>query len=153
MGTRPNSTPLATINLWWNSVPYGGRGQSEQVYTLAECLSKVHDSICKGDGEPVIRCESGSFRLNTPRSRRGLAIMYLGTEYIRLTPLDLHYLARIFHVMQQQLSDYKLALPDLLSYVAMSLTSVVYVQQMHYASKHIEYPHLYEEHVTLVRIV
>jgi len=33
MGTRPStclmdSTPLVTINLWWNSVPYGGVGPS-----------------------------------------------------------------------------------------------------------------------------
>jgi len=106
--------------------------------------------MCKGEEEPVIKCESGSFRLNTPRRRRGLARMYGGNEYICLTPLDLHYLARMFHVVQQQLRDYTLALPELLSYVRMALTSVLYVEPMPNASKHIDYHHLYEELVTFV---
>jgi len=43
----------------------------EQVYTLTECLHKTHESMCKGEEEQVVKCESGSFRLNTLRSRRG----------------------------------------------------------------------------------
>ena len=54
----------------------------EQVYTLAECLPKIHESMCKGEEAPVIKCESGSFRLITPRSPRGLTPMYLGTDYM-----------------------------------------------------------------------
>jgi len=115
----------------------------EQAYTLAECLPMIHVSMCKGEEDPVIRCVSVNFRLNTPRSRRGLARMYLGTAYVCPTPLGLHYLARMFHVVQQQLRDYILALPDLLSDVTMALTSVVYVETMPHASKHIDYPHLY----------
>ena len=38
--------------------------------------------------------------------------------------------------------DYVLALPDLLSYVTMSLTSVVYVKPMPNSSTHINYPRL-----------
>jgi len=79
-----------------------------------------------------------------------LARMYLGSEYICLMSLDLHYLARMFHVVQQQLRDYILALPNLLSYVTMSLTLVVYVEPMPNASTHTDYPHLYEELVTFV---
>jgi len=104
----------------------------------------------KGEEEPVVNSESGRFRLNTSRSYRGLARMYLGNEYICLTPLDQHNLARMFHVVQQHLRDYILALPDMLSYVTMALSSVVYVEPMPNASKHIDYHHLYEELVTFV---
>ena len=85
-----------------------------------------------------------------PKRRRGLARLYVGSEYICLTSLDLHYLARMFNIVHQQLHDYVLALPDLLSYVTMSLSSVVCVEPMPNASAHINYPHLYEELVSFV---
>jgi len=107
--------------------------------------------VQRGEEEkPDIKCESGSFRLSNPRNRCGLTRLYLATEYICLTPLDLHYLARVFNIVHQQLRDYVLALPDLLSYVTMPLTSVVYVEPMPNASTHINYPHLYEELVSFV---
>jgi len=67
-----------------------------------------------------------------------------------LTSLDPHYLARMFNIVLQQLRDYVLALPDLLSYVTTSLTSMVYVEPMPNASAHINYPHIYEELVSFV---
>ena len=67
---------------------------------------------------------------------------YVGNEYICLTLLDLHYLARMFNIVHQQMRDYVLALPDLLSYVTMSWTSVVNVEPMPNASAHINYPQL-----------
>ena len=73
-----------------------------------------------------------------PRGRRGLTRLYLGTKYICLTPLDLHYLARMFNIIHQQLRDYVLAFPDLLSFVSISLTSVVYVEPMPTAITHIK---------------
>ena len=68
----------------------------EQVYTLTEFLPNIHESMCKGEEEPVINYERGSFRLNTSRRLRGLAGMYLGSKYICLPPLDLHYLRESF---------------------------------------------------------
>jgi len=56
----------------------------------------------------------------------------------------------MFNIVHQQLRDYVLALPDLLSYVTMSLTSVVYVEPMPNASAYKNYPHLYEELVSFV---
>jgi len=56
----------------------------------------------------------------------------------------------MFHIVQQQLCDYILVVPDLLPYVTMSLTSVVYVESMPNASTHIDCPHMYEELVTFV---
>jgi len=85
-----------------------------------------------------------------PKLRRVLTRPYVGSEYICLTSLDLHYLARMFNIMHQQLRDYELALPDLLSYVTIYLTSVVYLEPMPKASAHINYPHLYHELVSFV---
>ena len=99
---------------------------------------------------PGIKCENGNFRLGMPKRRRGLTRLYVGSDYICLTWLDLHYLARMFNIVHQQMSDYIFALPDLLSYVTMSLTSVVYVAKIPNASAHINYPHLYEELVSFV---
>jgi len=73
----------------------------EQVHTLAQCLPKIADPMYKkGDvGTSVIKFESGNFWLITVKRRRGLSRMYLGTELICLTPLDLHYLARKFNIV------------------------------------------------------
>jgi len=46
--------------------------------------------------------------------------------------------------------DYVVALPDSISHVTMSLTSVVYVEPMPNVSAHINYPDLYEELVSFV---
>ena len=116
----------------------------EQVYTLAQCLPTIADAMCKEGKEvtPVINCESGNFRLGTPKRSHGLTSLYVGSEYICLKSMDLHYLTRMFNIVHLQLSYYVLALPDLLSYVTMSLTSVVYVEPMPNASTIINYPHL-----------
>ena len=67
-----------------------------------------------------------------------------------MTQPDIVYLVRLFHFLQQQLHDYIIALPDVLSYVTSSLTSVSYIEPMPNANKNIDYPHLYEELVTFV---
>jgi len=125
----------------------------EQVYTLAQCLPLVAGAMCKEGKEvepPVIKCESGKFRLGMPKRRRGLTRLYVGSEYICLTSLVLHYLARMFNIVHQKMRDYLLSLPDILSYITMSLTSVVYVEPMPNARQHINYLHLYEELVSFV---
>ena len=56
----------------------------EQVYTLAQCLPAIADAMCK-DGEvetPVIKCQTGNFRLGMPKLCRGLTTLYVGSEYI-----------------------------------------------------------------------
>ena len=120
----------------------------EQVYTLAQCLPTFANAMCKEGKEvetPVIKCESGNFRLGMPKRRLGLTRLYTVSKYICLTSLDLHYLAHMFNILHQQMRDYVLSLPDLLPYVTTSLTSVVFVEPMPNASAHINYPHLYEE--------
>jgi len=60
------------------------------------------------------------------------------------------YLVRVIHIIQQQLRDYIIALPDVLSYMTSSVTSTSYTEPAPNASKNIDYPHLYEELVTVV---
>ena len=125
----------------------------DQVYTLAQCLPAIADGICKEGkevGTPVMKCESSKFPLGMPKRRRCLTRLYVGSDYICLTSLDLHYLAQMFNIVHQQMRDYVFALSDLLSYVTMSLTSVVYVAPMPNVSAHINYPHIYEEFASFV---
>ena len=125
----------------------------EQFYTLTRCLPAFADAMCKEGNEvetPVIKCESDNFRLVMPKRRRGLTKLYVSSEYMCLTSLDLHYLARMFNIVHQKMRDYLLSLPDILSYITMSLTSVVYVEPMPNARQHINYLHLYEELVSFV---
>ena len=101
-------------------------------------------------GDQVTRCESiGNFWLQTTRNR-GSVRLCLGVEYISLTQPDMDYLVRVIRLVEQQLSDYIIALPDVLSYVISSLTSVSYVEPVPDASKNIDYPHPYEKLVTVV---
>jgi len=70
-------------------------------------------------------------------------------EYISLTQPDMDYLARVIRVVQQQLRDCIIALPDS-CHVTSSLISMSYFEPAPDASKTIEYPHLYEELMTFV---
>ena len=120
----------------------------EQVATWADFLPAIRDSMCGGGDSVIMKCESGNFRLHTPR-RHGSARTYVGTEYISLTQPDMDYLVRVFHIIKQHLREYITALPNL-SYVPSSLTSVSYIEPVPNASKSIDYAHLYEELVKFV---
>ena len=119
----------------------------EQVATLADCLPALRDSMCVGGDRVINKCESGNFRLHTPR-RYGSARLFVGTEYISLTQPNMDYMVRVFHILQQQLRDYISAFPDLLSSVTSSRASTSFVEPAPNASKIIDYTHLYEELVT-----
>jgi len=99
-------------------------------------------TICIGGNEAG--CVNVAFRLSPPKNV-GSATLYFGTQYISPTILYLHYLARMFFTEQQQLRDYTSALPDVLSYVTSSVTSVTYVEPVPNASDLIDYRHLFEE--------
>ena len=77
--------------------------------------------------------------------------MNFSTQYISITILDVQYLARMFHIVQQQMRDYTLALPDVMSDVTSSVTSVTYIEILPNASDLIDYHHLFEELVTALR--
>jgi len=102
-----------------------------------------------GGDRVIINCESGNFRLPTPK-RHGSARPFVGTEDISRTQPHMDYLVRVFHNLQQQLPDYISALPDVLSYVKSSLVSTSFVEPPLIASTFINYPRLYEELVTVV---
>ena len=118
----------------------------EQVDT-AGCLPAIRDSMCVGGDRVFIKCERGNFRLHTPR-RHGSARIYVGTEYISLSQPDVDYLVRVFHVAQQ-LRDYIIALPDVLSCHIVLKFRVIY-RPIPIASKSTDNPHLYEELVSFV---
>jgi len=105
--------------------------------------------MCVGGDRVIIKCESGNFRLHTPRGHDS-ARLFVGTEYINLTQSDMDYLVRVFHIIQQQLRDYIIASPEVLAYMTSSLTSTPYIDPAPNASKIIHYPHLYEELVIFV---
>ena len=67
--------------------------------------------------------------------RHGPARLCVGTKYISLTQPDMDYLVRVLHILQQHLRDYITALPDVFSYVTLSLTSVSYIEPLPNASK------------------
>jgi len=115
----------------------------EHIDTLADSLPKMLISICYwGTGTaPAVGCESRTFRLSPPNNF-GSARLYFGKQYIRLLILELQYLARKFHIVQQQLLNYTLALPDVLSYLAS------YAELVPNASDYIDYRHLFEELAT-----
>ena len=50
----------------------------EQVAALEDCLPSIRDSMCVGGDRVVIKCESGNFRLHTPK-RHGCARLFVGT--------------------------------------------------------------------------
>jgi len=97
------------------------------VAALADCLPSIRDSICVGGDRVVIKCESGNFRLQTPKWH-GSARLFVGTENISLTQPDMDYLVRVFPILQQQLRHYISAIPDVLSYVTLSLASTSFVE-------------------------
>ena len=105
----------------------------KQVAALADCLPAIRDSMCVGGDRVVIKCEGGNFRLQTPK-RHGSARLFVGTEYLSLTQPDMNYLLRVFPILQQQLRDYIIALPDVLSYVTSSLASTSLVEPQANAS-------------------
>jgi len=80
----------------------------------------------------------------------GSARLYFGTQYISLSILDLQFLARMFHIEQQQLRNYTIALLDVFLYATSSVTLVTYVEPVSNASDLIDYFHLLEELVTAV---
>ena len=133
--------PLVEFSAIWRGGSKSIFLKDEHINTLADCLPKIFVSNC--DGRTGAGCVSGAFRLSPPKNC-GSARLYFCTQYISLIILDLQYFARIFHIVQQQLLDYTLALPDVLSYVTSSVTSVPN------ASDHVDCRHLFEELVATV---
>jgi hypothetical protein len=91
----------------------------QHVKTLAEILRRICEAMC---GDEQYGHKDGDFKLNTTGSYM-VARMYLQNEYISLTLVDLQRLSRKFHVVQNELKAYTLAMPDVLSYATEALFS------------------------------
>ena len=88
----------------------------------SECLLKLRAAKCGVEPVGGSGCKSGAFRLNVTRSRR-IAKLHSVSHYITLTLPNIEYLAQMFNVVPQQLRDYIVDTPDVLSYVTTALTS------------------------------
>ena len=117
----------------------------QDVTTLAERLPDLcqamyrHEQYAFGDG---------MFRLTT----RGFKTARITCDghYISFKLDELRYLSNMFYVLQNQLTYYTLALPDLLKYVAKALPSTIYVEPSPDASNLILYYQLFDELKSLV---
>jgi len=69
---------------------------------------------------------------------------------ICLRLVDLQYLSRMFHVIQNQLNAYTLFLPDVVAYTTTAYTSVNFIEPPPNASKHVLYPQLFDESKTIL---
>jgi len=118
------------------------------VDALAETLPTLREDMCSGEAGGC-RCERCVFRLDVTRSRR-TARLYVDSQFISLTLQDIEYLSRMFNIVQQQLSDYIVALQDLLPFFTNTLTSVTYVEPSPDASKNLNFPHLYIDLISFV---
>jgi coenzyme F420-reducing hydrogenase alpha subunit len=63
---------------------------------------------------------------------------------------ELRYLLNMFHVIQNQLSLYTLAVPDVLSYSIHALSSITYVQPGLSASINVNYPQILDNLKTIM---
>ena len=117
-----------------------------QVNKMAECLLRICESMC---GNELYGWKEGDFRLNTTRSYK-IGGLYLDKQYINFRLIDLQYLSKMFHAVQNQLNAYTLSLPDVFSYVTVAITSTNYVEPAPNASKDIVYSQLFDELKTIL---
>jgi hypothetical protein len=127
-----------------------GGGGSKSIILANEHVNWLAERLPEGSDMCETGSVSGGGNSRLTRNRRGVARLYFDTQYISLTSQDLRYLARMFHIVQKQLRDYIIAMPDVLSYVTASLNSTSYTEHAPNASQHINYAHLYEELVSFV---
>jgi len=91
----------------------------------------------------------GKFRLNTTGSCWG-ARLYLDKQYNSIRLVDLQYLSRIFHVIQNQFNAYTLSLPDVVAYTTTKYIWINFIETPPNASKHILYAQLFEDLKTIL---
>jgi hypothetical protein len=113
----------------------------EHVTTMAEHLSRLCEVLCNNEHYSY---KDDIFSLTTTRIY-SVARLYLNKQYISLKLGDLRYLLNMFHVIQNQLKSYTLALPDVINYVVAALGSNTYVEPASNASQFIPYYQLFEE--------
>jgi hypothetical protein len=113
----------------------------QHVTTIVQQLPSLCEAMC---GDEQYSWEDGVFRLTTLGSYK-TAILYLDKQYINYKMHELQVLSNMFHVIQNQLTIYTLAIPDVMAYSITALTSVDYVEPTPEVSQRIFYKVLYEE--------
>jgi hypothetical protein len=67
------------------------------------------------------------FTIRTTNSYR-VARLTVAKQSVNLKLSELRYLLNMFHIVQNQLNDYIIALPDVMQYITIAITSDVYVE-------------------------
>jgi hypothetical protein len=111
------------------------------VTTMVQRLPSLCEAMC---GDEQYSWKDGVFRLTTIGSYK-TAILHLDKQYINYKLHELQVLSNMLHVIQNQLSIYTDAMPDVMSYSITALTSVDYVEPTNDMSQRILYETLYEE--------
>jgi hypothetical protein len=127
----PKTNPLTVTNL--------------HVSTLAEHLPAQCDALCQDECYRVL---DGDFKKNTAGSYK-TAIISLGQKKAKKSIFfkvqELRYLSYILYTVQNQLIRNTEALPDVMNYVLMAISSTTFVERPAGASKNILYYQLFEE--------
>jgi len=108
--------------------------QAENITALWDALS-TNEHFSKKDGD---------FKMNTPGCYR-LACVYLDKHYLSYTYEELHNLAYVMYMIQNQMTYYIAAMTDVMAYIDAAHDSVTFVEPPSTANKSINYYQLFEE--------
>jgi hypothetical protein len=114
----------------------------KQVATLAVHLPRLHQELCNASGFQVK--VDDNFAISSAAANN-IAKFTMGDQRMQFKVADLRYLKDIFYRVQNQLTYYTIALPDLMSYVNQVIGSTEYVNPPANMSPYFSYPQLYEE--------
>ncbi len=112
----PSSSTLPAIT-WFSSKPFT---LSElHVSTMSDHLPGLCQAECNNE---QYSCKDDVFRLTTPGRYRA-ARLYLDKQYTNFKFSELRFLLNVVHVVQNQQTMYILALPDVMTYATVELSS------------------------------
>jgi hypothetical protein len=114
----------------------------KQVSTLAVHLPRLYQELCNSGGFHVKVDED--FAISTTASNN-VARFTMSGQRIQLKIAELRYLKDMFYIVQNQLTHYISALPDLMTYVTQVIGSTEFVNPGINMSPNISYYQLYEE--------
>jgi hypothetical protein len=114
----------------------------KQVANLAVHLPRLHQEVCNAGGFQV-KVDDG-FVISTT-TRNNDAKFTMGDQRIQFKAADLRFLKDMFYAVQNQLTYYTIALPDLMVYVNQAIGSTEFVNPTGNMSPYFSYPQLYEE--------
>jgi hypothetical protein len=114
----------------------------KQVTTLAVHLPRLYQELYSAGGFHVKADDD--FAISTTASNN-VARFSMSGQRIQFKVAELRYLKDMFYIVQNQLTHYISALPDLMTYVAQVIGSTEFVKPAVNMSPNISYHQLYEE--------